>query len=197
MNTIYFSTGNAGKFEDVRGFMQHYAKHVELKQFSADIPEIQSYDQRAVALAKARSAWDLLQKPVLVDDAGIYFERYDRFPGVLTKYVFKGLGSAGIKRLFEPGDRAYFLLYFVFCYGPDKYEIFESKRQGILVDQDTFLPVPSLPYDQFFVPTGSSMTYAEMRVKDADLFYTEDVRIPAVKCFADWVEANTTKVFQV
>lgn len=195
MNTIYFSTGNPGKFEDVRGFIEHHAPHVELRQFSADIPEIQSYDQRSVALAKARSAWDILQKPVLIDDAGIYFERYDRFPGVLTKYVFKGLGSEGIKRLFNEGDRAHFLLYLVLCYGPDSFEVFEGRRQGTLISQDIFLPVPSLPYDQFFVPTGFAMTYAEMREKDRELFYAEDVRIPAVRCFAHWLEANAAKVF--
>ncbi|HBL98764.1 TPA: hypothetical protein DDZ86_03920 [Candidatus Dependentiae bacterium] len=190
MKTLYFATGNPGKFSDVKRFIELYAPHITLEQFSEDIPEIQSYDQKAVARAKALYAWQHLQKPVLVDDAGIYFERYTLFPGVLTKYVYKGLGVEGIRRLFEPGDRAYFLLYFVLCYGPESFEFFEGRREGTLINQDTFQAPPTLPYDQFFVPTGFDMTYAEMRVKDEELFHKEDVRIPAVKRFADWIATH-------
>jgi len=182
--TIYYVTGNSGKFADVAAYMTLYAPEIALMQYDTDIPEIQSLDQRAVAIDKARQAYQHLQSPVLVDDSGIYFDQYHEFPGVLSKYIFQALGLAGIKRLMNTGDWASFRIHIVFYYAPEQYEVFACVSPGTIMYQDQFLPPASLPYDQLFVPEGTNMTHAELRAKG--LINNFDHRIAALKNFIAW-----------
>jgi len=183
---IFYVTSNPGKFEEVERVLAQHAPHILLKPFKADIPEIQSMDQHEVALDKAKKAWDLVQAPLLIDDAGVYFEKYNNFPGVLSKFVSHGLGFEGIKKLIEPGDRAYFLLYMIYVNGPN-IQVFEGRCEGILHTPETFDAHPSLPYDAYFTPHGADKTYAHMRhelEKYHDYFY----RVRALRKFLDWYE---------
>lgn len=182
---LYFVTTNPGKFTEVAHYLALHASSIELKQLSADIEEIQTMDQRAIAIDKAKKAWQLLHKPVLIDDAAVYFDRYQQFPGTLSKFVSTGLGFEGIKRLFDQGDRAYFLLYMVYMDGPDQIYVFEGKTEGHLVKPERFEGNPHLPYDVFFVPDGQTMTCEEM-IKDFDTYASYFYRIRALQSFLLW-----------
>lgn len=190
---ILYATGNTGKFDEVANFLTEHEQNIKLIQFSADIPEIQSIDQKAIALDKAKKAWSLAQgthpqTPILVDDAGIYFEKYNQFPGALTKYIWTGLGFEGMKRIFEEGDAAYFLLYMVYITGPESYEIFEGTCAGTLTKPEQFTAHPSLPYDAIFKPTGSDKTYEELRGSpEAKNFL---YRLRALQKFLHWYKTN-------
>ena len=184
MNDIYYATGNSDKFETVFCFLERNAPHVKLKPCTKDFIEIQSNDQKEIALDKARQAWEHLQEPVLVDDSGIYFEKYHKFPGVLTKFVFQGIGLEGLWKLIEAGEKATFCLHLVYWYGPDQYEIFESECSGTVTKQKDFLGTPQFPYDTLFIPDGTTKTYAELRQAGEHDQY--DYRIGAVKKFLRW-----------
>jgi len=182
---LYYVTSNPGKFEEVQRVLAVSAPHIELKPYAIDIPEIQTMDQKAVALDKAKKAWEVVQAPLLIDDAAIYFEKYNLFPGVLSKFVSHGLGFEGIKRLFDPGDKAFFLLYMIYIDGPDAFEIFEGRCEGVLHKPDTSIAHPSLPYDAFFTPVGADITCAQMWhefEKYQDYFY----RVRALNKFLAW-----------
>ncbi|MBN2267270.1 MAG: hypothetical protein JW725_02915 [Candidatus Babeliaceae bacterium] len=185
---IYYATGNAGKFADVASYAKEHQHDITIKQFDCELVEPQSMDQRFIALEKGRQAWNILQKPVLVDDSAIYFEKYHQFPGVYSKFVSQGLGISGIRKLVNPGDRAYFQLHLIFFYGKNIYQIFENHCYGTVVHQDTFIPPASLPYDQIFVPDGSEKTYAQLRLEgNGHLF---DYRIEACRKFFNWLTQN-------
>lgn len=182
---LHYVTSNSGKFAEVSHYIQANIPSLELKQFAADIPEIQTLDQMAIAIDKAQKAWNILQKPLLVDDAAIYFEKYNKFPGTMTKFVSEGIGFEGIKKLVEPGDRATFLLYIIYMDSADQYHVFEGKCSGHLVKPDVFTGDPSLPFDVFFMPDQADRTYADMREDQgryADFYY----RIRALKQFLSW-----------
>lgn len=181
---IYYVTGNDGKFADVSAFITQQAPEIELLQYRADIPEIQSLDQRAIAIDKARQAFEQLNSPVLVDDSGIYFDKYHEFPGVMSKFVYKALKMPGIKRLVDVGDSASFRIHIVFYYAPSVFKVFDVITQGTIVFQDQFQAPESLPYDQIFVPEGTHMTHAELREKG--LIHNFDHRIAALTAFIDW-----------
>ena len=83
--TIHYVTGNQGKFQEVNYFIQTNTKNIELIQFDAQIPEIQTLDQKTVAMDKAIKAWEIVQKPLIVDDSAIYFKKYNKFPGTFFK----------------------------------------------------------------------------------------------------------------
>ena len=184
MKELYYATSNSDKFELVNRYLEKNMPHVELKPFTEDLVEIQSYDQREVAIDKARQAWDALQKPVIIDDAGIYFEKYRDFPGVLTKYVYRGLGREGLLKLVEPGDKAYFQLTMVYWYAPEKYEVFVGRCQGHIVHQTEFIPGEGSPYDVMFAPDGETRTFAELHAAGEHEKY--HYRLDALKKFLHW-----------
>lgn len=182
---LYHVTSNPGKFGEVSTYIQSHAPHITLKQFDADIEEIQSTDAMAIAVDKAKKAWAKLQKPLILDDAGVYFNKYNNFPGTLSKYVSQGIGFEGIKRLIDNGDRAMFLLYVVYIDAPDSIHIFEGKTEGHLIKPENFQGNTHLPYDVYFVPDGSTQSYAQLRqnfTENAHYFY----RVRGITKFLEW-----------
>lgn len=186
MYEIFYATGNQGKFNDVAAFFAHYAPHVRLMQYAQELPELQSTDQRFVAIEKGREAWRRLKKPVVVDDAGIYFGRYDNFPGVFTKYLYKGVGFDGLRRLLNEGDPVYYQLHLAYFYGDDQYEVFAGRCDGTILFPETFPVNPPLPFDTMFVPVGETKTFVELRKSgERELF---DHRIAAFKDLLKWLQ---------
>lgn len=184
MQKLYYATGNSDKYESVYRYLEKNASAIDLQPCTHDFLEIQSYDQKAIAVDKGRQAWEYLQEPVLVDDAGVYFEKYNNFPGVMTKYVYHGLKMDGLLKLVEEGDRAVFRLHLVYYYGPDQYEVFKGECSGTIRYQTQFPVSEQTPYNVLFVPEGSDKTYAELiHTGEHQKF---DYRIDALKKFLHW-----------
>ncbi|WP_459194600.1 non-canonical purine NTP pyrophosphatase [Halosimplex sp. J119] len=100
--TIRFVTTNPGKVREAREYL---AEPVE--QFDFDTPEIQSDDLGAIAAHKARAAYEYADEPVFVDDAGLFVEAFDGFPGPYSSYVHDTVGVKRVWRLAsEEDDRA-------------------------------------------------------------------------------------------
>lgn len=186
---LYYVTTNAGKFAEVQDYFQRHMPSVTLEQFSADLPEIQSLDQLEIARDKANRAWALAQKPLLLDDAGIYFEKYRQFPGTLSKFVWQGIGFEGIKCLIDTGDRAFFLLFMMYCDGPESVYAFEGRCDGHLIKPDISDADPRLPYDTFFVPDGFDLSYAQIKKYNHDGRYDAVIyRLRALEKFITWYQ---------
>ncbi|MBM3886399.1 hypothetical protein FJ364_00575 [Candidatus Dependentiae bacterium] len=178
---LYYVTGNDGKFEEVRGFLAREHGNISLEQKPLPLVEIQSMDQKAVALDKAKQAYAMLKKPLLVDDAAIYFTKYNQFPGVFTRYVYMGIGMDGMFKLVQPGDRAYFLLYLVSVDEQGKCQIFEGRCDGVIVKPAVFKAHPELPFDDIFKPDGSELSYADLFGTPASVQFA--YRLKALQAF--------------
>lgn len=181
---LYFVTGNEGKYLEVKYYIEKYEPNWIVKRVDIDLFENQTTDQKQVAIDKAKQAYNILKKPVLVDDAAIYFDRYNCFPGVLTKFLFSGLGLEGILKLVQGDNRAIFLLYLVYADSEDKVEIFEGKCKGKIIEPKEFLAHKSLPWDDIFVPENSDKTYA--RLRQLGEFEKYGYRLFALSKFVDW-----------
>lgn len=159
---LSYVTGNNGKFEEVREFLKQQKSSIELEQIPLPLVEFQTMDQKAVALDKARQAYASIKRPLIVDDAAIYFSKYNQFPGVFTRFVYTGIGMDGMFKLVGPGDRAYFLLYLVYVDAEGKEQVFEGRCDGCIVRPDVFIAHSDLPFDDIFLPDGSMQSYAEL-----------------------------------
>lgn len=187
---IYYATGNQGKFEQVKNYLEKNNPDILIKQFKAEIPEIQTLDQKKIALDKAQKAWDLLHKPLIIDDSAIYFEKYNRFPGTLTRYIFEGIGFNGILKLIETGDKANFLLYLVYIDKPKSFKIFQGKSTGTLIKPKKFSGHKKLPYSCLFIPNGSKKTYAQLNgTKEGNKYL---YRLKALQKFLKWFEKKNS-----
>ncbi|MFC1854595.1 non-canonical purine NTP pyrophosphatase [Candidatus Dependentiae bacterium] len=189
MRKIYYATQNNAKFSEVADYIKKNEPDIELVQFSEELSEIQTKDQKNIAMHKSRRAWERLHKPLLIDDSGIYFEKYGNFPGTLTRHVFEGIGFEGLLKLVKPHDRSIFLLHMVFVNDMGHPYVFEGKCEGQIVHPESFDHKPGFPYDAIFMPNGSDQTYAELR-KDPSVAVQYSYRINALKKFLSWYREN-------
>lgn len=159
-NVLYYVTGRASKATLFAHFLPKNARF-RIEQVDVDLFEEQTDDQEKIAIAKAKQAWSLVQKPLLVDDGAIYFLKYKKFPGTFTKFVYKGLGYEGICKLLDEGDELSVVVTTVLIYGPELYKVFRVCKTGTFKKVDH--PDINFLFDSTFVPHGLDKTYIELK----------------------------------
>lgn len=167
MRDFVFITGNQRKADYLAQYLGRPVQHQKV-----DLEEIQSIDLKIVVEDKARRAYDLVQKPVLVEDVSLSFMALGRLPGPLIRWFLEEIGTDGLCRLLEPHEdkRAIASIAYALFDGRDLH-IFEAQVGG---------HVPSGPrstektgwksnfgWNSVFIPDGSAKTYAQM--DDAEL----------------------------
>jgi XTP/dITP diphosphohydrolase len=101
--TLWFMTSNNGKVVEAREHFAHFG--IPVRQFEFEAIEPQSDDLETVALSKIEQAIPHLPNPddmLLVEDAGLFVDSLNGFPGVYSAYVLNTLGVHGILKLMEP-----------------------------------------------------------------------------------------------
>jgi len=181
---IYYATTNIGKWDEVQRYVAEHEPTIQLKQFNQEIDEIQSFDQKKIALEKANTAWKMLQKPLIIDDSATYFEHYNNFPGTLTKFVYFGIGYEGLLRLAQPDNRCTRRLYLVYKDNETDHQMFLGECKGLVVEPKGPELPSKLPYDAIFQPLGATKTMAEIRGTDEEIKYS--YRLQALKDFLEW-----------
>ncbi len=109
MRTVWFMTGNTGKVREAKHALEPLGFKVrQLIVEGVDIMEPQCEDLESVARSKLKQARHHLPNPndaLMVEDAGLFVEPLDGFPGVYSAYVLKTLGCDGILKLVEGHER--------------------------------------------------------------------------------------------
>jgi len=114
--TLRFVTTNAGKVREAREYLGD-----PVEQLDFDTPEIQSDDLGAIAAHKARAAYRHADEPVIVDDAGLFIDAFEGFPGPYSAYVEDTVGVERVWRLTSDEDdrAAAFRGVVAYCDGGD------------------------------------------------------------------------------
>jgi XTP/dITP diphosphohydrolase len=111
---LNFVTTNPGKVREATTYLDD-----DVEQFDFDYPEVQADDLATVAAHGARSAYRAAEGPVVVDDAGLFVDAFDGFPGPYSSYVEDTVGVERLWRMTEPeADRsAAFKTVIAYCDG--------------------------------------------------------------------------------
>lgn len=190
IHEIYYATSRTRKFEEVKEYTLSYEQTMHIVRANLDIDEIQTLDQKAVALDKAKKAWAIIKKPLLIDDEGVFFDAYPLFPGTFSKYIPHALGEDGIAKLLSENNKASFRLTMVYLENEESIQIFEGSTQGIIAKKSDF-PAPHPALTGMFQPNGTHKTYAELLgIKEIELF---SPRIEAFKKFVTWYKHERNK----
>lgn len=124
-----------------------------------DVPEIQSNDQEAVSIDKALKYYDLLKRPLVVMDSGLFIDEMGGFPGVYTKYALDTIGIEKIIQLLRNNIRAYTQRTIAYVDGGEP-QTFTLKIHGVLLKNPR--GTNGRNYDKYFLSDGKNKTLAEM-----------------------------------
>jgi XTP/dITP diphosphohydrolase len=164
MKRIVFVTRNNGKFREAEAKL----KSIELRQCRQKYPEIQSNKLEEVVLF----AMEHLEKkhPFFIEDAGLFIEALNGFPGVYSAYVFRSIGCEGILRIL--GDtrerRAIFKSVIAYKEPRSKPILFRGECRGRIAYEKR--GSHGFGYDPIFIPQGSTKTFGEMTIDEKNSF---------------------------
>src|SRR2546429_379435 len=85
METLPYVTGNQSKFENAKNLMKSFG--IEIEQDDLYIQEIQSDSAEEITTDKAQKAFEILKKPLFVNDASWIIPALNGFPGPYMKYI--------------------------------------------------------------------------------------------------------------
>jgi XTP/dITP diphosphohydrolase len=175
-------TSNIHKFQEARSILYEYK--IATAKLKVDAVEIQDDSLKNIAKYSVQDAVKNCGLPIFVEDAGIFIEALNGFPGPYSKYVYNNIGLKGILKLMENVEdrKAYFMSVIAFG-SPDESPIcFSGKVEGTisLKQRGSF----GFGYDPIFVPSGSEgKTFAEMTSPEKNRF---SHRGEALRKFAKW-----------
>lgn len=159
MKEITFVTGNKNKLKEVEEILGMKLKHQDI-----DLHEIQEVSVECVVEHKAKKAYELINKPVVVEDTGFCFDAFNGFPGALIKWVLKYLGRENICKMLNGFDRSAKAVCAVGYYDGKNFQLFKGEIDGKIAD---FPKGDSkFGFDPLFIPEGQKKTFAEMSLEE-------------------------------
>jgi XTP/dITP diphosphohydrolase len=186
---ILFITGNFHKFEEVRNILNPTGITVGMLRIKGK--EIQSDHTREIAENSATEAFNKCHLPLIVEDAGLFIDAYEGFPGPYSAYVYKTIKNEGILKLMEniQNRKATFYSTIAYCSQKTGPVLFEGKIDGeITLTERTGKGNSGFGFDPIFQPIQSEKTFAEMTLKEKNKV---SHRAQAVNKFAQWYNKQT------
>jgi len=176
---ISFITSNKGKFVEARAIID------ELVQKDLGYTEIQADTLEEVAAYGMREVMSRLDGPAMLEDAGLFIEALNGFPGVYSAYVQKTIGNEGILRLMDgvSNRRAYFKSVVVYAKPGLEPQMF----QGILQGQIGYEARGSsgFGYDPIFYVGERSLAEMELAEKNS-----LSHRAASMRALKEWLDSR-------
>lgn len=158
MDTIFFATSNRGKFQEAQKALSEQGVQIEHFPFSHN--ELRSESLEEIASEAAEEAYRRCQRPVFVEDSGLFVKALGGFPGTYSAWVMKKIGPGGILKLLDGAkDRSAYFEACIAYHDGEKVGIFKGRCDGSISlsqrGRDGF------GYDPIFIPEGHDKTFAE------------------------------------
>ena len=178
----FFVTSNLHKFNEARQVFSEYK--VATAMLKIEAIEIQDDNLKNIAKASAVDAVKNCGFHIIVEDAGLFIEALNGFPGPYSSYVYRTIGTVGILKLMKNVDEreAYFQSVVAFN-GPEQTpRCFHGKAKGkISLEERGSL---GFGFDPIFEPSGGgNRTFAEMTTNEKN---ERSHRAEALRKFAEW-----------
>lgn len=142
MKTVTFVTGNERKIQTAKSVLEKY--NIDVVGVELDIDEIQHHEPINIGIAKARAAYEELQKPLVVNDSSWSIPALGGFPGGYMKDVMSWLSTDDFMALMkDKTDKRIFLHEVVVYIDKRGVQVFEALREGKFIDAPTGKSDPS------------------------------------------------------
>lgn len=180
MTNVTFVTGNPHKakyFSELIG--------LPIDHHSVDGHEIQSLDLEEIAEHKAKTAFEQLQRPVIVEDVSLVISCLGRLPGPFIRWFVDEAGLEEICRLADPdkGRRAVVSSIYAYFDGKDiKY--FRGSLKGKIAQHPK--GKDGFGWNPTFIPDGANKTLAMM---DDATFKNYYLKIKAISNLGNFLQS--------
>jgi inosine triphosphate pyrophosphatase len=162
LKDLVFITGNQHKADYLAKWLGLPVPHQK-----ASVDELQSLDLRAIVEHKARGAYALLQKPVLVEDVALTFHALGGLPGPLIKWFLEELKPAGLPKLLAAyADKSATASIMYGIFDGNTLHTIEAHVPGTVAPEPRISDAAgwntSNSWNSVFIPNGHTKTYGEM-----------------------------------
>ena len=155
-------TGNDAKHREAERILGR-----PLARERLDLPEIQAPTTAEVALQKARAAFALLGRPVIIEDAGVELDAFGTFPGPFIKFWETLGGLASICRAVDgPAMRGAAAVCVLGVCTAEGSFVVEGRTRGTIAEHPR--GANGFGWDAIFVPEGAERTFGEMSPAEKD-----------------------------
>jgi XTP/dITP diphosphohydrolase len=182
--TLLIATKNVHKLREMAPILESYGFRLQ----PADLPkiEIQS-DSLQEIVAYAAKSLPRLDKPVIVEDAGLFINALNGFPGPYSHYAYKTIGCKGILKLMQQAtDRtAVFQSAIALKTPTGEIHVFTGEARGTITTQER--GTHGFGFDPIFQPQDTNKTFAEMTLQEKNLY---SHRAKAAKKLAEHLTAK-------
>jgi XTP/dITP diphosphohydrolase len=183
----FLVTGNVHKFNEIRWLLSEYKIATAMLR-KVDAIEIQDDSVENVARMSAVDAVKKCKLPIVVEDAGLFIEALNGFPGPYSSYVYRTIGNDGVIKLMENvAKRAACFKSVVAFLSPEMDEpvCFSGEVKGEIVAEKC--GGRGFGFDPIFKPLDHRKTFAEMTL---DKKNRHSHRALAFRKFAEWYTAS-------
>jgi len=187
----FFVTGNVGKFHEARAVLKEF--DISTAMLSMETKEIQADDIDAIAKASALEAAMKSKMHIFVEDAGLFIQALNGFPGPYSSYVHKTLGNEGILKVMKNTIKreAYFHSIVAFCDSgkSSSLKCFSGRIDGKITAKEQ--GKHGFGFDPIFAPSAQlDRTFAEMTQQEKN---NHSHRAQALRKFGAWFRQKYTR----
>jgi len=172
------------KYNEIRAMLTEYGLASAMLRIKGT--EIQSDSIREIALDSAKNAFKQSRVSLFVEDAGLFVDALNGFPGPYAAFVYKTLDNQGLLKLMEGATnrRAVFRSAIAYCDKDGAPVCFEGETEGEITTAERKTDAKTaFGFDPIFKPLGSEKTFAQMKIDEKNAF---SHRAIAVRKFSEW-----------
>lgn len=180
---LTFVTGNAHKAGKAAKLLGRDLMHEKL-----DLDELQTTDLNELVEHKVRQAYEKVGAPVMVDDFGFGFVAMNGLPGPFTKYFISSPnGPEMMCRMIDSfDDRSATVTTAIGYYDGMTLKIFTRSLAGTTAQHPR--GSNGIDTDKIFIPSGYSMTRAELDDENYDKVYAMVRPYDELRNFLDTID---------
>jgi len=183
---IFFATTNTHKFKEANEVLREYG--ISAAMLKIKTLEVQADDIEVVAMESASEAFKKCCLPLIVEDAGLFIDALNNFPGPYSSYVYRTIGIDGILKLLEGNEerKARFRSVVAFCDHKGNLKCFHGVAEGRITKKP--MGSSGFGFDPIFEPFECvGKTFGEMSIKEKNRF---SHRAQALRSFARWYKSE-------
>jgi XTP/dITP diphosphohydrolase len=181
---VFFATNNVNKFNEARAVLAE--SNIAVGMLRVKSLEIQSDSLEEIAQASVVEAFQKYKLPMVVEDAGLFIEALNGFPGPYAAYAYRTIGNKGLLKLMEKVEdrKATFTSVIAYLSSQQKSPIyFEGSVSGKIAHKQSKTNKMGFGFDPIFKPDKSDQTFAQMNILEK---CKRSHRAAAFRKFAAW-----------